>query len=76
MKKLVHLTVLLIALLVLGLFAGCSSNEPGGENNAAAKEDFSIKIGGSSTLAPIIAQCADQFTYFDRFGQIVFCAEL
>lgn len=45
MKKLVHLTVLLIALLVLGLFAGCSSNEPGGENNAAAKEDFSIKIG-------------------------------
>lgn len=62
MKKIVCLTVLLITFLALGLFAGCSSNQPGGENNAATKEDVSIKIGGSSTLAPIIAQCADQFT--------------
>lgn len=62
MKKKVCLAVLLIAFLALGVFAGCSSNEPGGESNPATNEDVSIKIGGSSTLAPIIAQCADQFT--------------
>lgn len=29
---------------------------------AAPKEQYNIKIGGSSTLAPVIAKCADDFT--------------
>jgi phosphate transport system substrate-binding protein len=62
MKKRKWLSVLLSCIFAITMLAGCAGNEPGGENNAAPKEDYSIKIGGSSTLAPIIAQCADNFT--------------
>ncbi len=62
MKKRKWLSVLLSCIFAITMLAGCAGNEAGGENNAAPKEDYSIKIGGSSTLAPIIAQCADNFT--------------
>ncbi|WP_243152969.1 phosphate ABC transporter substrate-binding protein [Sporotomaculum syntrophicum] len=62
MKRRIWLSVLLCCILAFTMLAGCASNETGSENNAAPTEDYSIKIGGSSTLAPIIAQCADSFT--------------
>lgn len=55
MKKL--LTHVLLAILVVVL-AGCGSTTT---QNQQQKE-FSIKAGGSSTLAPVIAKCADDFT--------------
>ncbi len=61
-KRRIWLSVLLCCILAFTMLAGCASNETGSENNAAPTEDYSIKIGGSSTLAPIIAQCADSFT--------------
>lgn len=62
MKRGIWLSVLLCCILAFTMLAGCTSNESGNENNAVPTEDYSIKIGGSSTLAPIIAQCADNFT--------------
>jgi phosphate transport system substrate-binding protein len=61
-KRGIWLSVLLCCILAFTMLAGCTSNESGNENNAVPTEDYSIKIGGSSTLAPIIAQCADNFT--------------
>lgn len=49
------LSILLISVLALCLLCGCAGNE-------RQAETTSIKIGGSSTMAPIIAKCADNFT--------------
>lgn len=54
MKK---ITLLLVAMLTMLSLAGCSSST----SQTSAKET-SIKLGGSSTLAPVIAKCADDFT--------------
>lgn len=51
------LGVLLVFILSLCLLAGCAGSET--DKDSAGN---SIKIGGSSTLAPILAQCADNFT--------------
>lgn len=53
----------ILALLTFMLLAGCGqSQQPkAGSGDAAAKAQ-SIKIGGSSTLAPVVAKCADDFT--------------
>jgi len=61
-RRRILLSVLLCCMLAFTMLAGCASNESGSDNNAAPTEDYSIKIGGSSTLAPIIAQCGDNFT--------------
>ncbi len=56
---------LLVSLLVLLVLAGCgqSSKAPTSEPaKETAAKDQSIKLGGSSTLAPVIAKCADDFT--------------
>ncbi|NLB18859.1 MAG: ABC transporter substrate-binding protein, partial [Syntrophomonadaceae bacterium] len=55
MKKM--LPLLLIAVLAMALLAGCAGGQEG-----TAEQSTSIKVGGSSTLAPIIAKCADDFT--------------
>lgn len=60
------LTFLLVSLLVLSLslVSGCGeakTDSDAGDVKTQA-EDTAIKIGGSSTLAPIIAKCADNFT--------------
>jgi len=62
MKRRKWLSLLLCFILAITMLAGCAGNETGNKDNAAAPKDNSIKIGGSSTLAPIIAQCADDFT--------------
>ena len=49
-------SILLVLLLAFCLLSGCAGNE-----QPTAKK-ISIKIGGSSTMAPIIAKCADNFT--------------
>lgn len=51
--------VLLIAFVVA--VAGCGSSAPNA-NQPQPVKDFSIKIGGSSTLAPVVAKAADDFT--------------
>ena len=56
MKKLLA-GILLMALL--GTMLGCGADK--GTSTQQSK-NFSIKIGGSSTLAPVIAKCADDFT--------------
>lgn len=63
MRKRSWLSVLLASVLALCLLAGCAGTgkEQGTDKNAPT-EKTSIKIGGSSTLAPIIAKCADNFT--------------
>ncbi|WP_371363515.1 Phosphate-binding protein PstS [Sporomusa rhizae] len=55
MKKLI--TYFLVVAL-LAFVAGCGSSPT---NNQPAK-DLSIKIGGSSTLAPVVAKLADDYT--------------
>jgi len=55
MKKM--LPLLLIAVLAMALLAGC-----GGGQEGTSEQSTSIKVGGSSTLSPIIAKCADDFT--------------
>lgn len=55
MKKLI--TCFLVVAL-LAFVAGCGSSPT---NNQPAK-DLSIKIGGSSTLAPVVAKLADDYT--------------
>lgn len=54
MRKL--LVFVLTALMVF--LAGCGANT----TQTQQQKDFSIKFGGSSTLAPVIAKCADDFT--------------
>ncbi len=61
-KRKAWLSVLLCCVLAFALLAGCTSNDSAGEDDAASTESYSIRIGGSSTLAPIIAKCADNFT--------------
>ncbi len=51
------LGILLVFIFSLCLLAGCAGSE-----TDADSAGNSIKIGGSSTLAPILAQCADNFT--------------
>lgn len=58
MKERKWLIILLVSILALCLLSGCTGN---GKDTAAA-DDKAVKIGGSSTLAPIIAKCADNFT--------------
>ncbi len=66
MKRKSLLIVGLISLLMMALLAvaGCSSDSTEAPKDAAApqQEETSIRIGGSSTLSPIIAKCADNFT--------------
>lgn len=57
MKGRRYFSVLLVLILSLCLLAGC-----GGSETDSDSATYSIKIGGSSTLAPILAQCADNFT--------------
>ena len=62
MKKCKFLLVSLFALLML-VGCGQSTEAPKAETDkATTTENQSIKIGGSSTLAPVIAKCADDFT--------------
>ncbi|MBP2627481.1 MAG: phosphate binding protein [Firmicutes bacterium] len=49
--------ILLIVLLGTILGCGATTTKP-----TQQPKDFSIKIGGSSTLAPVVAKCADDFT--------------
>lgn len=56
------LSILLVAAMALFLLSGCTGEQQGADNNPAPEQKSSIKIGGSSTLAPIIAKCADNFT--------------
>ena len=55
-----------IILLILGLFllAGCDQSQQTKVEQVkdSASKAYSIKIGGSSTLSPVIAKCADNFT--------------
>lgn len=57
---------LAVFLVVMGLFllAGCGQNEPkaADQTGDTASQIQPIKLGGSSTLAPVVAQCADNFT--------------
>ena len=55
------LSILLVAAMALFLLSGCTGEQQGADN-PASEQKTSIKIGGSSTLAPIIAKCADNFT--------------
>ncbi|ABO50805.1 phosphate ABC transporter substrate-binding protein, PhoT family [Desulforamulus reducens MI-1] len=53
----------LLGLMVLLMLAGCGQSEPAKSEPARQESTAqSIKIGGSSTLAPVIAKCADDFT--------------
>ena len=54
MKKLLAGMLLIV---LLGTLVGC-----GGTTSTPQAKSFSIKIGGSSTLAPVIAKSADDFT--------------
>ncbi|WP_347488584.1 phosphate ABC transporter substrate-binding protein [Desulfoscipio sp. XC116] len=58
--------LLAVFLVVLSLFllAGCGQNESKATDQTGdtASQMQSIKLGGSSTLAPVVAQCADSFT--------------
>jgi ABC-type phosphate transport system, periplasmic component len=54
---------MIVLLLSFLLLAGCGQERQEKENpKDAAGTAQSIKIGGSSTLAPVIAKCADDFT--------------
>ena len=62
MKRQNLLIVGLISLLMMVLLVGCSSDSAETPEGATPQADTSIRIGGSSTLSPIIAKCADNFT--------------
>ncbi|SFG06492.1 phosphate ABC transporter substrate-binding protein, PhoT family [Desulfotomaculum arcticum] len=55
---------LFLVIMTLFLLAGCGQNEPQatGQAGDTVSQRQSIKVGGSSTLAPVIAQCANDFT--------------
>lgn len=56
MREKVWTSIMLVFILAFGLLPGCAGNkQPSAEKTA-------IKIGGSSTMAPIIAKCAANFT--------------
>ncbi|ACV61091.1 phosphate binding protein [Desulfofarcimen acetoxidans DSM 771] len=63
MKKRSFLSIISL-LLGLFLLAGCSQNQQAQTEQIKDTEGqaYSIKIGGSSTLSPVIAKCADNFT--------------
>lgn len=54
----------IVVLLGLLLLAGCGQSQQtkADQPKDAATKAQSIKMGGSSTLAPVIAKCADDFT--------------
>jgi phosphate transport system substrate-binding protein len=52
---------LLSCLLVMFSLAGCSLDSADTPEDTASQTETSIRVGGSSTLAPIIAECADNF---------------
>lgn len=56
MKKILMPVLLILSLVFM---AGCGASNT---TQPQQQKDFSIKIGGSSTLAPVIAKCADDFT--------------
>ncbi|MEG6616665.1 phosphate ABC transporter substrate-binding protein [Peptococcaceae bacterium 1198_IL3148] len=58
------LNLLLMLALALSLLVGCGQNEQPSAEQAkdTAAPEQSIKIGGSSTLAPVIAQLANEYT--------------
>lgn len=63
MKRNILLILGLISLLLMASLTGCSSNSTDSKQDTTApKTETAIKIGGSSTLSPIIAKCADNFT--------------
>lgn len=49
----------LLLIVLLGTLVGCGKEAT---TTTQPTKNFSIKIGGSSTLAPVIAKCADDFT--------------
>lgn len=58
-----RLLTVLVVMMGLLLLVGCVGQQPQaeqGQDNAAKVQD--IKLGGSSTLATVIAKCADNFT--------------
>lgn len=55
MKKLLAMLLVVMMMVIVG---GCGSQT----TKAPAAKESSIKIGGSSTLAPVIAKSADDFT--------------
>lgn len=49
----------MLLIVLLGTLVACGTS---GTTSTPQNKNFSIKIGGSSTLAPVIAKCADDFT--------------
>jgi len=62
LKRNILLVIGLTSLLLMAALAGCSSTGTEKQNVTAPPTETSIKVGGSSTLSPIIAKCADNFT--------------
>ncbi|MGI5880245.1 MAG: phosphate ABC transporter substrate-binding protein [Syntrophomonadaceae bacterium] len=64
MRQKIGIMVVLISLLMMSIIAGCSNtnSDADKQNVKAPEQNVTIKVGGSSTLAPIIAKCADDFT--------------
>jgi phosphate transport system substrate-binding protein len=57
------LQLILVMALALALLVGCGQNEqPAEQGKDTAAQEQSIKIGGSSTLSPVIAQLANEYT--------------
>lgn len=62
MKKRSVISLLLVSLLLGLLLSGCTQQKSAVEKQSAEPQKATIKIGGSSTMAPIVAKCADNFT--------------
>lgn len=62
MRKRNWLSILLISILALVLISGCGEKKQSSDDKSVPAQKSSIKLGGSSTLSPIIAKCADSFT--------------
>ncbi|MDD3269722.1 MAG: phosphate ABC transporter substrate-binding protein [Syntrophomonadaceae bacterium] len=62
MKVKTWVALLLVAMLGLFMLSGCGGESPKAGDEAQPVEKASIKIGGSSTMAPIVAKVADNFT--------------
>ena len=62
MNRKLLLVLALISLLLMASLTGCSQLGTSTPNTTVPQTESSIKIGGSSTLSPIIAKCADNFT--------------